>query len=378
MNLIAEIARSPVSVTTGTGGVGKTTISVAIAVALAQSQGSRVLVLTIDPARRLADVMSEKHLDHDPVLVDHSKFLDSKVVQGQLYAAMVDTQKGWEEIVKRYAKSEKDADRIFNNELFQNLTTRFSHSHDFVAMDQLYKHYRSGEYDFIVLDTPPTSKAFGFFDAPQALSDFFGGRMVRLVTSPYRLGNGTAAKIFDFASQPFFALADKILGKDFLNDIGEFFFLFHTMYDDFVKRANDITEFLTSKKVESVLVNRASQFISRSDVVTMQGLEQRNLDCKIQIINGVAFSDEGLLEVEKYLESADSKTDFYQFLESDLKIQKQFNQEKISRMNKASDIKVKNKPIIATVSRKPMSDEIERLKALVTDIQNLSVDDDMV
>jgi len=317
MKLVDTIARVPVIVTSGTGGVGKTSISVAIAIELAQERSARVLVLTIDPAKRLAKVLSEDELHHDPILVDHSKFIEGSK-QGELYAAMVDTELGWKEIVERYAKSGKDASRIFENNLYANLTKRFSHSHDFVAMDQLYKHYRSGNYDYIILDTPPTSKAFGFFDAPQAMSDFFGGKLVRLVTSPYRVGKGRAVKIFDVASQPFFALADKVLGKEFLNDIGEFFFLFHTMYDDFAARSKQISEFLCSKKTHSVLVVNTLQFITNQDLEVQEGLEDRNIEVDALIVNGVAIDKKDLANVKDFLSTQTHQGAFSEYLEGDL------------------------------------------------------------
>lgn len=298
MSFLENIANSPVVIVTGTGGVGKTTMSCAIAISLAQQNDARVLVITIDPARRLASVLSESELGHTPKLIEHSRFIREQTTRGEVYAAMVDTVSGWQEIVERYAHSENDAQRIFENKLYKNLTTRFSHSHDFVAMDQLYEHYRTGAYDFIVLDTPPASQAFGFFDAPQAMSDFFGGKLVRLITSPYRLGRGRAAKIFDLASQPFFALGDKVLGKQFLNDVGEFFFLFHTMYDDFVERAQSITTFLASKNVHACLIVDPKQYLSRGYADMVQGLNDRNITVKSGLINNVPFSYSDVLDIE--------------------------------------------------------------------------------
>lgn len=300
MSFVDAMSNTPVLIVTGTGGVGKTTTSCALAISLAHRNDARVLVITIDPAQRLASILCEENLGHKPQKVDHARFIDD--AQGEVFAAMIDTQSGWREIVERYAKSAKDAQRIFDNKLYANLTTRFSHSHDFVAMDQLYEHYRSAEYDFIVLDTPPTSQAFGFFDAPQAMSEFFGGRMVRMITSPYRVGKGRAAKLFDLASQPFFALADKVLGKEFLNDIGEFFFLFHTMYDDFVKRATTITEFLTSSRVHAALVTSPSQYVSHSYESMCEGLVKRKIHLSHLLVNSVPFTPQVDMDIAHYLD----------------------------------------------------------------------------
>lgn len=327
MKLLDTLRDTPVLIVTGTGGVGKTTTSCAISIGLAQKFNAKVLVITIDPAKRLSSVLSEETLSHEPKKIAYQKFIDSSSENGELYAAMVDTSQGWNKIVNRFAKSEKDAQRIFSNNLFSNLTTRFSHSHDFVAMDSLYEHYRSGEFDYIVLDTPPTSKAFGFFDAPQAMSEFFGGKLVKLITSPYRFGNGRAAKLFDIASQPFFAITDKVLGKEFLNDIGEFFFLFHTMYDDFVERATSITKFLKSKKVNSVLIVDSEQFILKSYKQMSYGLEDRDIHLSGIIINKVPFLLDVDTEIVEYINAIDSKsnTNLDEILKSDLEISKDIN-----------------------------------------------------
>jgi anion-transporting ArsA/GET3 family ATPase len=374
MRILDEVVRAPVVITAGTGGVGKTTMSVAVAIAIAQEHSARVLVLTIDPARRLADVLSEKHLTHTPSRVDHARFVEG-TAQGELFAAMVETDEGWKEIITRYAKSDKDADRIFENRLFQNLTTRFSHSHDFVAMDQLYEHYRSGQYDYIVLDTPPTSQAFGFFDAPQAMSEFFGGRLVRLVTSPYRLGSGRAAKLFDLASQPFFALADKVLGKQFLNDIGEFFFLFHTMYDDFAERSNDITAFLTSSRVHSTLVTNPAQFCAGEDKDVLDGLTSRKIHPCVIFINGVAFSPEQFSDITSFLASA-SDDDFTEFVARDHDISVQVYRELARRSGGFGAANSDSERTMTTIGRIAALDEVQRVKELVASVQSASSDDD--
>lgn len=121
------------------------------------------------------------------------------------------------------------------------------------------------------------------------------------MTSPYRLGRGRAAKLFDLASQPFFALADKVLGKQFLNDIGEFFFLFQTMYDDFAARAESITEFISSKRVHAALITNPSQFISDQHGEILDGLVERKIDVDHVIVNNVPFSFKHVDELDELL-----------------------------------------------------------------------------
>lgn len=367
MKFLDDLSNTPVLISAGTGGVGKTTMSCALAILLAQQNDARVLVITIDPAKRLASVLSEQELGHVPQNIDHGRFITEKRSRGEVFAAMVDTQRGWEDLVNRYAKDPKDATRIFNNSLYANLTTRFSHSHDFIAMDQLFEHYRSGDYDYIVLDTPPASKAFGFFDAPQAMSDFFGGKLVKLITSPYRLGRGRAAKLFDLASQPFFALADKILGKQFINDVGEFFFLFHSMYDDIVDRASNITELLTSQKVHSTLILNPQQYISKSFESMSQGLKTRGIALDYLIINNVPFLEKDLAEIKRALE-AESDQERLDSVIDELIHTDCLVSEKIYSTLEPSNAKQDHKMTLSA-PRAYEQDEHNRLKELISSVQ---------
>ncbi len=379
MSFVDDLTGTPVLIVAGTGGVGKTTMSCALAISLAQRNDARVLVITIDPAKRLAAILCEENLGHEPQKVDHSRFVKESA-RGEVFAAMIDTQSGWREIVERYAKSTNDAQRIFDNKLYANLTTRFSHSHDFVAMDQLYEHYRSGSFDYIVLDTPPTSQAFGFFDAPQAMSEFFGGRMVRMITSPYRMGKGRAAKLFDIASQPFFALADKVLGKQFLNDIGEFFFLFHTMYDDFVNRATTITDFLTSSRVHAALVTSPSQYVSHSYQNMCEGLSDRKINLSHIIVNNVPFAPHVETEIAHIVDEHNEQTEtvIESFLRRDWELSVSVYDE-LDRGNQANrDHSGAADVHLVAVSRIMALDELTRISDLVESVQNTSDFDDTI
>lgn len=384
MNFIDDLKSTPVLIATGTGGVGKTTMSCALAIALAHRHDARVLVITIDPAKRLASVLCEENLGHVPQLINHDRFMTEGKARGEVFAAMVDTSLGWKDIVERYAKSDKDAQRIFNNKLYSNVTTRFSHSHDFVAMDQLYEHYHSGKFDYIVLDTPPTSQAFGFFDAPQAMSEFFGGRLVRLVTSPYRLGRGRAAKLFDLASQPFFALADKVLGKEFLNDIGEFFFLFHTMYDDFVERATDITGFLTSSRVHAALVVNPAQYLSRTYLPMCEGLGERKIHLDYLVVNNVPYTSAQRDEVEGYINDRSNESHpehpvIADFIRRDWEVSAAIHDEMKRRKPASFEEGIPGQllPVIPA-PRVFTLDEQERIAELVANVQNIGAFDDTI
>jgi anion-transporting ArsA/GET3 family ATPase len=127
-------------------------------------------------------------------------------------------------------------------------------SHDYIAMERLFEVHASGAYDLIVIDTPPTRNALDFLEAPHRMAEFFGGRLLRWLTAPYRLGGGRGARLVNLASRPFYQVADRILGSQFLQDIAEFFLNFQSMYDGFVTRAKAVERLLHDKRTTFVVV----------------------------------------------------------------------------------------------------------------------------
>ena len=150
---------------------------------------------------------------------------------------MLDTKRSWDELVLRHAPDEETAYRILDNRLYHNVTARFVQSHDYIAMERLFDLHASGVYDLIVIDTPPTRNAIDFLEAPARMSEFFGGRLLRWLTMPYRISGARGARMINVASRPFYQVADRILGSQFLQDIAEFFLNFQSMYAGFVERA---------------------------------------------------------------------------------------------------------------------------------------------
>ena len=136
--------------------------------------------------------------------------------RGELYAAMLDTKAGWDDLVLRHAPDEETAYRILENRLYTNVTSRFVQSHDYIAMERLFDLHASGKYDLIIIDTPPTRNAIDFVDAPARMAEFFGGKLLRWLTMPYRVGGKRGARLVNFASKPFYTMADRVLGSQFL------------------------------------------------------------------------------------------------------------------------------------------------------------------
>jgi anion-transporting ArsA/GET3 family ATPase len=239
----------------GSGGVGKTSIAAASALGVTTHLGGKVLVLTIDPARRLATALGLEGLGNRAHRVEPEVLKAAGIdARGELWAAMLDTKQSWDDLVLRHAPDEETAYRILDNRLYTNLTARFVQSHDYIAMERLYEIHATGEFDLIVIDTPPTRNAIDFLDAPARMADFFGSRLLRWLTLPYRVGGKRGSRVLNVASRPFYQMADRLLGSQFLQDIAEFFLNFQSMYDGFVTRAHAVERLLHDKRTTFAVV----------------------------------------------------------------------------------------------------------------------------
>ena len=251
-------------VVTGSGGVGKTTMSAALGAYAAAQYNRRVLVLTVDPARRLADALGLEAFGNAVVEIDSSALTrDGKPPAGRMFAAMIDTKASWDELITRCAPNADVRDKVLSNKLYRNLTERFVHSHDYIAMERLFEAQQSHDYDLVIVDTPPSRNALDVLDAPRRMKEFFASRLLKLLTSQAQ------SRLFSLAAKPFFIVADRILGARFLTDITEFFTLFRTMEEGFVKRANEVeavlkqhdTSFMVVTTLESAPLHEAEFLI---------------------------------------------------------------------------------------------------------------------
>ncbi|MEN3315123.1 MAG: hypothetical protein V7605_1357 [Acidimicrobiaceae bacterium] len=244
------LAAKEIVICCGAGGVGKTTVAAAAAAMASLSLGGSVLVLTIDPARRLADALGLEALGNNETRVSAEVLKRAGVdhPRGQLWAAMLDTKQSWDDLVRRHAPDARTAARILENPLYQNVSGRFVQSHEYIAMERLYELHQSGRYDLIVVDTPPTRNAIDFLAAPDRMADFFSSRLLRWITGPGR------SRVVNLATRPFYQVADRLLGSQFLGDIAEFFLLFQTMYPGFIERATAVKRLLHDRRTTFVVV----------------------------------------------------------------------------------------------------------------------------
>jgi anion-transporting ArsA/GET3 family ATPase len=276
------LAAKEIVVTCGSGGVGKTTTAAAMAAMASVHLGGKVLVLTVDPARRLANAMGLEAFGNVETRVESTAFAEAGIEpRGELWAAMLDTKQSWDDLVRRHAPNESTREQILANPLYQNVTGKFVQSHDYIAMERLYELHASGKYDLIVVDTPPTRNAIDFLEAPERMADFFSSRLLRWLLAPYR------SRIMSVASKPFYQVADRILGSQFLQDIAEFFMLFQTMYDGFVERARSVERLLHDRRTTFVVVTTLEVAPVHEAEFFVQALRDRKLHLGAVVMNKV-------------------------------------------------------------------------------------------
>ena len=276
------LATKEIVVACGPGGVGKTTTAAASALMAAINHGSKVLVLTVDPAKRLANALGLDGIGNTEHKVPASAFEAAGVrPRGELWAAMLDTKESWDSLIRQHAPDEQTRDEILANPLYQNIAGRFIQSHDYIAMERLYEIHSAGEYDLIVVDTPPTRNALDFLDAPERLADFFSSRLLRWLIVPYR------SKLINVATKPFYQISDRILGTEFMGDISEFFILFQTMYDGFVERSKAVGRLLSDRRTTFVVVSTLEATPLREAEFFAEQLTERKLHLGAIVLNKV-------------------------------------------------------------------------------------------
>lgn len=276
------LAAKEIVVACGSGGVGKTTTAAAAATMAAIKHGGKVLVLTIDPARRLADALGLSSIGNEERRVPASLFKSAgRRPRGELWAAMLDTKSSWDSLVRRHAPDSETAEAILANPLYKNISGRFVQSHEYIAAERLFEIHAEGEYDLIVVDTPPTTDALDFLEAPKRMADFFSSRLLRWLIVPYR------SRLVNAASRPFYQVADRILGTQFLQDIAEFFMLFQTMYDGFVERADAVSRLLRDRRTTFLVVSTLEAAPLREAESFMSALHERKFHLGAVVLNKV-------------------------------------------------------------------------------------------
>jgi anion-transporting ArsA/GET3 family ATPase len=250
---VAELLEGKrVCVCGGSGGVGKTTTSAAIALGMA-ARGAKVAVVTIDPAKRLANALGLHELENEPSRVEPERLAGVGEVQGELWAMMLDPKRTFDELIDRIAPDPKRASEIKANRVYRELSTAVSGSQEFTAIAKLYELEREGDFDLLVLDTPPSRNALDFLDAPGRLTGFLEGRTLKAFIRPTGLG----MRVLGRGAAPFLGALRRVTGVDLVSDLSTFFSLLGDMTEDFSARATEVETLLRASTTAFVLVTSA-------------------------------------------------------------------------------------------------------------------------
>jgi len=251
VNVAELVAGTRVVVCAGAGGVGKTTTAAALAAGMAQ-RGRKVLVLTIDPARRLAGALGLPETDDDEHEVDLAAH--GMAGAGSLHAAMLDARRTFDALVREQAPTPEAAERILRNPIYQQLAGAVAGSHEYMAMERLYEVWSSGRFDLIVLDTPPSRHALDFLEAPGRVTRFVDGRALRLLVRPSVRAGRLGMRVLGPAPNMALGAVERLTGVTLLADISEFLASFEGMYEGFQRRADEVSRLLASPETTFLLV----------------------------------------------------------------------------------------------------------------------------
>lgn len=297
------LATERIIVCCGSGGVGKTTTAAALALRAAE-RGRAVVVLTIDPARRLAQSMGLTELDNTPrevIGVDRS-------AGGRLDAMMLDMKRTFDDIVVAHTTPDRAA-QLLANPFYQSLSSSFSGTQEYMAMEKLGQLDAADDWDLIIVDTPPTRSALDFLDAPSRLGAFLDGRLLRLMLAPAKAGGKAYAKVLGVGFGVFTRVLTKVIGTQLLTDLSQFVTALETMFGGFRQRAEKTyrllgapgTSFVVVAAPEVAALREASYFVDRLDA---DGMPLAGL-----VINRMHQSDGRVLTTERSLAAAENLTE---------------------------------------------------------------------
>jgi anion-transporting ArsA/GET3 family ATPase len=285
----------------GSGGVGKTTAAAALALRAAE-QGRKVVVLTIDPARRLAQSLGLTELDNNPREVEGIEG------PGQLFAMMLDMQRTFDEIVEKHADPER-IEQILENPFYQSLSAGFSGTQEYMAMEKLGQLRRTGDetgsWDLIIVDTPPSRSALDFLDAPNRLGSFLDGRLIKVMMAPAKAGGGFALKVLASGFSIATMALNKLLGSGLLHDVQTFVGSLESMFGGFRQRAEETYQLLQAEGTAFLVVAAPEPDALREAAYFTERLAAENMPLAGLILNRVHPVTVPELSAEKALAAAE-------------------------------------------------------------------------
>ncbi len=269
MDLNHWLQESRLVVCVGSGGVGKTTTAATIALWGALN-GRRALVITIDPAKRLANSLGLDKIGSEETRIDLSAIPEAK---GELWALMLDSRHTFDNLIRRVAPNPEVRDRILANHIYRQMADTFAGSQDYMATEKLYDMAETGKFDLLVLDTPPVKNALDFLESPGKLLNFLDERILSWFTGP-AAGSSFASRLMAGTSNVVYWLLGQVFGNDFLDDLAVFFKDFQGLYEGFRRRHDAVLALFRDPRTSFVTVCAPTE--SSVDVATFFQEELRN------------------------------------------------------------------------------------------------------
>lgn len=285
----------------GSGGVGKTTTAAALGVRAAE-RGRRVVVLTIDPARRLAQSMGIDRLDNVPRRVDGIRG------DGELHAMMLDMKRTFDETVEAHTDAER-ARAILENPFYQSLSAGFAGTQEYMAMEKLGQLRARDEWDLIVVDTPPSRSALDFLDAPKRLGSFLDGKFIRLLIAPAKIGGRAGMKFLNVGMSMMTGTLGKLLGGQFLRDVQTFVAAMDSMFGGFRTRADATYQLLQAPGTAFLVVATPERDALREAAYFVERLAAEEMPLAGLVLNRVHGSEAARLSADGALAAAENLED---------------------------------------------------------------------
>ncbi|MFF5210014.1 ArsA family ATPase [Streptosporangium sp. NPDC000396] len=281
----------------GSGGVGKTTTAAALGLRAAE-RGRSAVVLTVDPARRLAQSMGLTELDNTPRPVEGVKG------EGRLHAMMLDMKRTFDEIIEAHADPER-ARQILTNPFYQSLSSSFSGTQEYMAMEKLGQLRRSGDWDLIVVDTPPSRSALDFLDAPERLGRFLDGRLIRMLMAPAKAGGRSAFKLLNMGFGIVAGAMTKLLGAQVLKDLQTFVSALDAVFGGFRVRAEQTYQLLQAPGTAFVVVAAPERDAMREASYFVERLAEERMPLAGLVVNRVHRSPAAVLSAARSTAAAE-------------------------------------------------------------------------
>ena len=365
MDLNSWLLNKKLVVCVGSGGVGKTTTAASVGL-WAAIQGKKVMVLTIDPAKRLANSLGLEGMPPEGAKIDLSSMPDAK---GELWAMMLDSRHTFDDLISRIAPTDEVRDRILANHVYQQMSAAFAGSQDYMATERIYDVVSDGDFDVVVLDTPPVKNALDFLESPGRLIKFLDQQVLAWFLEPAK--KGLIGSLMSGGSALVLRLLSAVLGKAFIEDLTEFMQDFESLFEGFRARHDEVQKLFRADGTTFVTICAPTESSTDVAVFFQEELHERELPRGGVIVNQRHRSDAGTDSAQEVLGEIVSK------LSTDL--QDKTASSILARLSMAhkrlTDLSTAEASVISPLRKASMGgdfyQEVPRLDTEVNDLESL-------